>query len=205
MVRWPAAAAAAAYARGRSALSVGLHIDLGEWVLTDGAWAPSYEVIDTDDEAAVAAEVDRQLQAFRALMHADPTHLDSHQHVHRSEPVNRIVTTLGRRLGIPVRGASAAVGYVGSFYGQGSQGEAIEGALTVAHLTEIVRALPGGTTELGCHPGLGDDCAGMYIHEREREVEVLCDPRVRAALTSLDIELISFRDLSSLRPGTPRI
>src|SRR5688572_28379081 len=43
MVRWPAAAAAASYARARPELSVGLHLDLGEWVLRDGAWVPLYE------------------------------------------------------------------------------------------------------------------------------------------------------------------
>ena len=31
MVRWPAAVAAAAYARSHPQLAVGLHVDLGEW------------------------------------------------------------------------------------------------------------------------------------------------------------------------------
>src|SRR5215210_6058372 len=61
MVRWPAAAEAAAYARARPGLSVGLHVDLGEWVYRDGAWAARYEVARADDRAAVAAELARQL------------------------------------------------------------------------------------------------------------------------------------------------
>jgi chitin disaccharide deacetylase len=36
MVRQPAAAAAAAYARKLDRISVGLHLDLGEWVYRNG-------------------------------------------------------------------------------------------------------------------------------------------------------------------------
>src|SRR5437762_1183195 len=82
MVRWPAVAAAAAYAREHPALGVGLHLDLGEWEYSNGDWVARYEVVPLDDAAAVAAEAGRQLAAFRGLMGRDPDHLDSHQHVH---------------------------------------------------------------------------------------------------------------------------
>jgi len=65
--------------------------------------------------------------------------------------------------------------------------------ITVDALIAILRTLPAGKTELGCHPGLRRDSGGMYVLEREQEVAVLCDPRVRAALDSERIELISFR------------
>ena len=42
MVRWPAAAAAAAYARAHHRLSVGLHVDLGESVYRAGHWVALY-------------------------------------------------------------------------------------------------------------------------------------------------------------------
>ena len=41
MVRWPAAAPAAELARA-SELSVGLHLDLGEWEYRDGEWRAVY-------------------------------------------------------------------------------------------------------------------------------------------------------------------
>src|SRR4051794_21157272 len=84
MVRWPAAAEAAGYGRPRPGLSLGLHVDLGEWSLCGADWQPVYEVVDSDNPGAVAAEVGRQLAAFRSLVGRDPTHLDSHQHVHRT-------------------------------------------------------------------------------------------------------------------------
>ena len=40
MVRAPAAAEAAAAAHDHPRLSVGLHLDLGEWICRDGAWEP---------------------------------------------------------------------------------------------------------------------------------------------------------------------
>jgi chitin disaccharide deacetylase len=41
MVRWPAAEEAAAYAR-RSSLSLGFHLDLGDWQYRDGHWHTLY-------------------------------------------------------------------------------------------------------------------------------------------------------------------
>jgi len=194
MVRWPDAAAAASYARRTPALSVGLHIDLGESTWAGGEWVTRYAVTDLEDSRLVAEEIHRQLDTFRRLMDADPTHLDSHQHVHRSAPIDAIVAGLGTGLRIPVRHAGRRVAYDGSFYGQGSKGEALENAITADRLITILRALPVGTTELGCHPGLRDDAGGMYVAERLHEVRALCDPRVRHAIAEANIELISFRD-----------
>src|SRR5262245_44565211 len=48
MARWRAAASAAAYARAHPNLSVGLHVDLGEWVYREGEWQLLYEVVETN-------------------------------------------------------------------------------------------------------------------------------------------------------------
>src|ERR1041384_5283397 len=87
MVRQPAAAAAATDAASHPKLSVGLHLDLGEWVFQNGEWVILYSVVATDDPKAVGAETSHQLSQFRRLMGRNPTPLDSHQHVHRKEPV----------------------------------------------------------------------------------------------------------------------
>jgi chitin disaccharide deacetylase len=42
MVRWPAAAEAAAYGQEHLPLSLGLHVDLSEWVYRNGEWTPLY-------------------------------------------------------------------------------------------------------------------------------------------------------------------
>jgi predicted glycoside hydrolase/deacetylase ChbG (UPF0249 family) len=198
MVRWPAAAEAAAYGRRHSDFGVGLHVDLGEWVCRGGDWEPLYQVVAVADRAAVAEEVARQLDAFRALVGRDPTHLDSHQHVHLREPVRSVLTEVARRLAVPLRRCTPGVRYCGDFYGQAVDGSPLPGALGVERLIGLLEALPSGLTELGCHPGEGDDLDTMYRAEREEEVKSLCDPRVRAAVAAGGIELRSFAGLRGL-------
>jgi predicted glycoside hydrolase/deacetylase ChbG (UPF0249 family) len=190
MVRWPAAAAAAAYCRDRPSLSLGLHLDLGEWRYDNERWQTRYQVVPTDDPEAVAAEVARQLATFRHLVGRQPTHVDSHQHVHLREPVRSILMDTVRPLGIPTRACSPAPRYCGDFYGQTGKGEPWPDGITVDALVRIVATLPAGITELSCHPGLGDDFDSVYGSERAEEVGVLCHPRVRAALAEHHIRLV---------------
>ena len=198
MVRWPAAPAAAEYARAHDGLAVGLHLDFCEWTCEDGRWFPLYEVVPLDDEAAVRAEIDRQLASFHELMGLEPTHLDSHQHTHQEEPVRRAVIEAASRRGIPARGCHPAVRYVGDFYGQGKNAVPRHNTITVEYLTALLDALPEGITELGCHPAIGLDVQSVYLTDREQEVAVLCDDRIREAIEQRDIELVSFRDLPTL-------
>lgn len=201
LVRAGAAGAAAAYSRRRPQLSIGLHVDLGEWVCRGGEWAPRYEVVPVTDAAAVAVEIDAQLAAFRRLLGRDPTHLDSHQHVHREEPVRGILERLGRDLSVPVRDLSPAIRYCGAFYGQTGEGQPLPDALEVDALLAILRDLPDGVTELACHPGDGDDSDSGYGPERSRELRTLCDPRIRAALAEFAIDLLPFGPAAaSFRP-----
>jgi predicted glycoside hydrolase/deacetylase ChbG (UPF0249 family) len=199
MVRWPAAPEAAAYARRRPALSVGLHCDLGEWAYRDGAWVAVYAVVTLNDAGAVKEEVGRQLAAFRRLVGRDPTHLDSHQHVHRRDPVRGVLVEMAGNLGIPLRHEYPGIRYCGDFYGQGADGTPYPEILTVEYLTRILAGLPPGTTEFACHPGEAEELDTMYRQERAREVEVLCDPRTRAALAALGFELRSFAAAEAAR------
>jgi predicted glycoside hydrolase/deacetylase ChbG (UPF0249 family) len=197
MVRWPAAAAAAAYGRAHPRLSLGLHLDLGEWACLEETWVPVYEVVPTDDARAVAEELDCQLATFRKLTGGDPMHIDSHQHTHLQEPVYSVVRATAQQLGVPLRGSDPLVRYCGDFYGQTDEGAPLPDILSVEGLLQILGGLAPGVTELGCHPGEGVDRDTTYRDERARETCVLCDPRVRDALPSLRIELCSFRDLAT--------
>jgi predicted glycoside hydrolase/deacetylase ChbG (UPF0249 family) len=202
MVRPPAAEEAAAYARATPALGVGLHVDLGEWVWQDGAWAAVYEVVSVDgDPQAVEAEVRGQLARFRALVGRDPTHLDSHQHVHRWESVREIFKGLATEIGVPLRHHLGGVAYCGDLYGHDERGVPIPEAITPAALMEIIAGLAPGVTELACHPGIGEDTESPYGREREQEVEVLCDPGIAEALRREGIVLRSFADIASSGTG----
>jgi predicted glycoside hydrolase/deacetylase ChbG (UPF0249 family) len=196
MVRPPSAAEAVARSREHPKLSLGLHIDLGEWVYCDEVWTSLYEVVPLGDATAVADEVCRQLDKFRLLVGRDPTHIDSHQHVHLREPVRSVTAELARTLGVPLRHCDPEIRYCGDFYGQTAQGVPIPGAIGVDALVAILAALPPGITELACHPGEASDLNTMYGSERAEEIKVLCDARVRAALDTRGIELCSFGDIA---------
>jgi predicted glycoside hydrolase/deacetylase ChbG (UPF0249 family) len=200
MVDRLAAGSAAAYALSHPNLSVGLHLDLGEWLYRDGAWVARYEVVDVSDRAAVAGEVERQLERFEALLGRPPSHLDSHQHVHRQEPVAAVVREAGRQLGVTVRHQSRDIAYRGDFYGQWGKGEPYPEGITVDALVAVIRDLSPGWSELGCHPGAEHPrFADPYGAERAVELGVLCDSRVRSALADSDVSLASFHDVNA--PG----
>lgn len=196
MVRPPAAVQAAQYALKHPGLSVGLHVDLGEWSAdAGGGWRPRYLVVDEQDPVAVEREVRGQLARFRTLLGRDPTHLDGHQHIQRAGPPGSVLESLAAEIGVVLRDRTEAVTYVGDFYGRTARDPYPEG-ITVDRLLEILSSLPAGWTELGCHPGLGDDMDSDYVAERSREVDVLCDPRVREAIGTFGIRMETFQTLS---------
>lgn len=199
MARHPASREAASYARTHPKLSLGLHVDLGEWAYREGEWVHQYPVIETDQPQAVADELMYQLGLFRDLVGKDPTHLDSHQHMHRDEPVRSILIELARGLDIPLRECTGSIRYEGRFYGQSSRGEACHQCLSVDNLTKLVYCLPLGITELGCHPGLDRKLNSAYRLERVLEVSTLCSEEIRSAMQDARVKLISFGDVGARR------
>jgi predicted glycoside hydrolase/deacetylase ChbG (UPF0249 family) len=195
MVRQGAAAAAAQQAAEHPALAIGLHIDLGEWNYEQGEWTLAYSHCDSDDRDAVEAECRAQLERFRALLGRDPTHLDSHQHVHESEPVKGVAEILAAELGAPLR--NRAIGYEGGFYGQSGKGEPFPTGITPERLMDLIRSLPPGWTEIGCHPAAGPVPTSSYNAERQIELETLRDLKVKDLLNVMDIRLCSFAQANS--------
>jgi chitin disaccharide deacetylase len=207
MVRADAAAAAADLARQQAGLAVGLHLDIAEWRFEAGEWRVGYERCAPEDPAAVEAECRGQLDAFRQLIGDDPTHLDSHQHTHMSEPVASVAANLAAELGVALRGRQ--VRYEGGFYGQTGKGEPYPEGIEPGHLVELIEALPPGWTEIGCHPSRCADTGSSYEAERELELRVLCDPGVSVAIERAGVSLRSFAELHSgsvmrRRPGGDR-
>lgn len=194
MVRQPGAAAAATLARQAPRLAIGLHLDLAQWDYVDGEWRVAYERCLGEDRGAVEAECRAQLEGFRTLLGRDPTHLDSHQHLHESEPLASVAAELAAELQVPLRGRS--IRYEGGFYGQSGRGVPYPEGIAPGRLIELIRALGPGWTELGCHPGVDVEGESSYGHERERELAALCDPGVREAIETEGVQLRSFAELA---------
>lgn len=183
MVDRESAPEAAAWARlDHPRLGLGLHLDLGEWAQRDGGWEPVRAVVDTDDAAAVANEIARQLGRFRELVGRDPTHLDSHQHVHRHEPVRSLLALTGKALRVPVR-HHGAIRYCGGLYDHP----------TVDTLTRLIAAAADApATELACHPAERIDIPTDYGEARRTELASLCDPSARRAVEAAGLTLTAF-------------
>ena len=75
----------------------------------------------------------------------------------------------------------------------------ITGRYNAAELSQLIRALPEGSTEFMCHPGFcGDELrtARTRLKEsRERELLALTSPEVRVALAESGVELANYRGL----------
>ena len=205
MTRWLAAGEAALYAREHPKLSLGLHLDLGEWVYREGSWVPVYTVVPIEDHSAVERELSRQLDAFRFLIGRDPSHINSHQNVHLREPVRSITLQICESLGIPLRDLSPHINYFMKFYGQTTEGLPFPSGIGVDRLVQVLSTLPSGLTVLVCHPGDAMDLKTVYQTERLEELRVLCDQRVRAAINDFGIRLCSFEDWNGIRNGSARL
>ena len=195
MVRQGAAPAAAQATPRYPDLSIGLHLDLGQWDYENGEWLQAYLHCDSDDRDEVEGECRAQLERFRALVGRDPTHLDSHQHVHESEPAAGVAEALANELGVPLR--NRAIPYEGSFYGQSGKGEPYPQGITVARLAELIESLPAGWTEVGCHPAAGPVANSSYGSERAAELRSLCDPRIPQVLRRCGVRLRSFAEFGT--------
>lgn len=197
MVRAPAARHAAQYALDDPELSLGLHVDLGEWVLRGDQWVQTRSVVPLDTPSAVRDEIYAQLDTFRELTQRNPTHLDSHQHTHQRPFIKALMLEMAAQMGIVLRGTDNRVRFWGAFFGQDEYLRPRVENISVANFITLLNNLQPGVTELSCHPGLDDQLDSDYRAERLLEVQTLCDPRVRRVIEDLGIQLTSFLSLGS--------
>ena len=190
MVNAPRAREAAALARGLPGLSVGLHVNF----TNEGE-----RLVEFNDPGACRAELERQVASFEGLLGRPPTHLDSHQHVHRGRSPRPVFLEVAARLGVHLRD-EPPVAYKGGFYGQWEFGVSDPDKVSVAFLSRMLREeFPEGIYELCCHPGYVDaEASFVYHQDRERELATLTDPRIRALLGELGIRLAGFAELPAL-------
>jgi predicted glycoside hydrolase/deacetylase ChbG (UPF0249 family) len=176
----------------------------------------------------VARECAAQIERARAAG-VRLSHLDGHQHTHVLPGIWRPVVATARHAGIelvrrPLEPASAVlwrpVAAVGQVLLAASYRVAARGTPAVHHvdhfrgfaltgrrdftprLLALLERLEPGVTELMVHPGYADAALSGwvgYTAGRERELEGLLSPPVRARLAQGDIVLVPLRG-----PGGPR-
>ena len=200
---------------GASGLGVGLHLNLtlGPPV-SDPKRVPS--LVDAEGkfirdarEAAARASKDEarielgtQIDVFRRLLGRFPTHLDTHHHVGRHEPILELVLDFARAIKVPVRSQDAAVRGAARrlklrtpdhFVGESGP----EPYWTAARVLEQLASLPGGVSEFMTHPGHYDEDLAYSRYGTQRDIELrgLTDPRARELIEREGIRLAHFGDL----------
>jgi predicted glycoside hydrolase/deacetylase ChbG (UPF0249 family) len=175
MVLRDAAAEAAELARAHPELSLGLHFE------HDGDG-------ELDDPAQAEQLFAEQLRRFRELVGRDPTHVDSHHHVHAQGERLETFTRLVEPLGVPLR-YDGQVTYIGAFWGQPDPESVSSASLRRLVATDVRE----GFSELGCHPArITEDLRSSYLHERPIELRTLTEPGLRADIETSDIRLASY-------------
>ena len=180
MVDRPAAADAARLAHKYPTLSVGLHFE------EDGP--------EIDEPGHAARTFAVQLARFRELTGTEPTHVDSHHHVHMARMST--FTPLVAPLGVPLRG-DGRVPYLSEFYAQPRRGVVELERVRTPFLLELLSGqdVTAEFTELGCHPArVTEDLHSSYAGEREVELATLTEPDLRARIADLGLTLASYHD-----------
>jgi predicted glycoside hydrolase/deacetylase ChbG (UPF0249 family) len=158
MVLRDGAAAAVEALAGYPDLAIGLHLEVGE-------------------------DLRRQLDLFRQMTGRDPTHVDSHKHVHETDAAfGAGAEALATEVGVPLR--NRQIRYERRFYGRD--------AISPGHLMALIERLPPGWTEIGCHPAAGPVPTSSYDAERQIELATLRDPGVKTLLNVTSVRLCSY-------------
>jgi predicted glycoside hydrolase/deacetylase ChbG (UPF0249 family) len=150
-------------------------------------------------------ELARQLERFRALRGAPPTHLDSHRHHHALPALLPAFVDAARRERVPLRALDPAmrdalraqgVAAPDHFLGDA----ALRPCWTPERLAAALARLPAGAVEIMCHPGYAPTHARTsFGPEREVELAALLDPAARAALAHSGGAPGRFTDLAAPR------
>jgi predicted glycoside hydrolase/deacetylase ChbG (UPF0249 family) len=187
IVNAPATAEGVRLAREHPELSVGLHVNFTN---------EAQRLIDLDDEDACRRELWGQYRRFQDLMGQRPTHLDSHQHVHRHPMRQRLFDELADSEGLPLRDRPPVV-FKGGFYGQWEYGVSDPSKVSLEALERILHEELGeGIYEFCVHPGHFDPAFEAVYHlDREDELRTLTDPALPAFLEREGIRRISYREL----------
>lgn len=227
-----AAPAAAALAALHTQLGVGLHLNL-----TSGApVTPPDRVPSLVDRAgnfpgitgmlfrltaglAKPAELETEItaQINRCLeLGIEPTHIDSHHHLHAHPRLRRLMARVCRTHGISkargyrmaprsvkslcIRLASAAPAGGGFRVPDRFAGIEAMGGVDMAAVMkrELAATGPEGTLEFMCHPGYADEeltRISSYSGPRQAELEALTSGAFREIMAGRDLRAISFREL----------
>lgn len=154
---------------------------------------------------AIADELARQYQRFIDLFGYEPSHIDSHHHVHMIPQIFPLVSQFARERGIALRldrdvmrlhglsvdGVRSSDGFSSEFYG-----DAISSELFLQTLDNAVQR-GDHSLEVMCHPALVDNTimGSAYCYPRLAELDVLTDSALQHAVAERGFRPGTYRDV----------
>ncbi|ALR76530.1 chitin disaccharide deacetylase [[Enterobacter] lignolyticus] len=170
----------------------------GKWI-----WQMAEEDALPLDE--IAGELDRQYHRFVELFGSEPTHIDSHHHVHMIPQIFPLVAEFAKSKGVAMRidrglaaryqlddsGVRSSDGFASEFYG-----EAISDSLFLQTL-DTSAGLGERSLEVMCHPAFVDNTimGSAYCYPRLAELDVLTSPSLKYAVAERGYRLGTYRDV----------
>jgi predicted glycoside hydrolase/deacetylase ChbG (UPF0249 family) len=166
--------------------------------------------------------------------HLQPTHLDSHKHIHHWPALGRIAIELAKEYGITSLRCAREIQLPGlpgltpgykvlrflarRLHDQIARhqlhtsdwfyGLAVTGGFSAEIWRQLLEHLPPGTGEIMVHPGYCDDlelAATRLKSQRRLELDGLCDTAVATKVKAAAIELVHFGNIKKNQPaGTTR-
>ncbi|MDQ8582011.1 chitin disaccharide deacetylase [Klebsiella aerogenes] len=171
---------------------------LGKWI-----WQMAEEDSLPLDE--IAHELECQYRRFIELFGCEPTHIDSHHHVHMIAQIYPIVAAFAREKGIALRidrqvaalngldqdAARSSDGFSSEFYG-----EAVSQALFLQTLDASLERQEN-SLEVMCHPAFVDNTimGSAYCYPRLTELDVLTSGELKYAIAERGYRLGNYRDV----------
>lgn len=153
-------------------LSIGLHFELKELV-------------------NVAAELERQIEKFIAIVGRQPDHLDTHKRHTTDDGIKEVLEEYIKTHNVPVRNFNAK--HIGSF-GINSDDN------SVAQLKRSIDESTDEYNELMTHCGYSDDYLrdnSSYNDSREDELKSICNPEIRQYIQDKGLILVSWSGIVS--------
>lgn len=133
-------------------------------------------------EKEFSAQIERVLESG-----IDPTHLDSHHHVHMLKENKKIIKKIAHKYKLPYRGLGV---FTADFYGN---------ELTAVRLKEIMNTHTGeDVVEIMTHPGYIDAVLyreSSYNLPRVQEYDILTSQEILDFIKENKIDLINYGDL----------
>ncbi len=183
--------------------------DVPSLVGPDGAFPRKKTAVGKVDPDEVRREWRAQLARLRSLG-IEPSHLDSHHHIHERPDVFPVFVELARELGLPARALSQdsrrALSRAGVPHTDACVTRWFGENLTANGFLSLVTAAfeaigDAGTVEVMTHPGRFDALlAGIstYTHGRETELGVLTSPDLVRQLAGREILIVDANGLTDL-------